>query len=278
MASSQSKRILATPSSYAKKNYLYVQEVGTLTSLKPHISSRDHLDSFLFFMVLEGAGYLTYHGKRFFLTKGCCVWIDCRVPYSHESSTTDPWTLTWVHFYGTQAPTLYQSYVNSDMPVIFTPQTLTPFSDCIYAIYQRQTKPGALNELYCNKYLTDLITLCYEEGSLTHHESSNIGEKLESVRAYLEEHYMDKLSLDELSEHFFISKYHLAREYRRCFGITIGNDITARRVSRAKSLLRFTQDSIEEISTSCGFSDAGYFIKVFKRQENMTPLEYRHKW
>ena len=50
------------------------------------------------------------------------------------------------------------------------------------------------------------------------------------------------------------------------------------RLSRAKSLLRFSDSSVEEIAADCGFADAGYFIKVFKKAENMTPLEYRRKW
>ena len=85
-------------------------------------------------------------------------------------------------------------------------------------------------------------------------------------------------ALEELSGLFFISKYHLSREYKKKYGITIGSDLTGRRISHAKSLLRFSDSSIEEIALLCGFADAGYFIKVFKKAENMTPLEYRRKW
>ena len=54
MAKSSSNRILNTPSSYAKQHYLYVQEVGTLQSIEPHISRRQNLDSYLFFIFLQG--------------------------------------------------------------------------------------------------------------------------------------------------------------------------------------------------------------------------------
>ena len=40
MAKSSSNRILPTPSSYAREHYLYVQEIGTLQSLEPHVSKR----------------------------------------------------------------------------------------------------------------------------------------------------------------------------------------------------------------------------------------------
>ena len=46
MSVSNSSRILATPTSFAKNNFLYVQEVGSLQSVSPHISRRDNLESF----------------------------------------------------------------------------------------------------------------------------------------------------------------------------------------------------------------------------------------
>ena len=70
----------------------------------------------------------------------------------------------------------------------------------------------------------------------------------------------------------------LSREYKKNYGVTILNDLVAIRISHAKSLLRFSDTSIEQIALSCGFQDAGYFIKVFRNAEGMTPLVYRKKW
>ena len=62
--------MLATPSSYAKKHYLYVQEIGTLTSMEPHVSSRENISSYLFLTVLKGEGYLTYRGRKHYIQAG----------------------------------------------------------------------------------------------------------------------------------------------------------------------------------------------------------------
>ena len=78
MAKSLSDRVLATPSSYAKKHYLYVQEIGTLTSMEPHVSSRENISSYLFLTVLKGEGYLTYRGRKHYIQAGDCVYINCR--------------------------------------------------------------------------------------------------------------------------------------------------------------------------------------------------------
>ena len=86
------------PSAHARARYLYVQEIGTLTSMEPHISSRENLSSYLFLTVRRGEGYLTYRGKRHFIKTGDCVYINCRNQYAHESTAEHPWTLMWVAF------------------------------------------------------------------------------------------------------------------------------------------------------------------------------------
>ena len=48
---SLSDRFLYTPSEFARKNLNYIQEIGKLKSIKPHISTRKELDSFLFFII-----------------------------------------------------------------------------------------------------------------------------------------------------------------------------------------------------------------------------------
>lgn len=278
MTNSISDRILSTPSGYAKQHYLYVQEIGTLTSVKPHISSRENLSSYLFLAVIQGAGYLTYRGRKDFITAGDCVYIDCRYPYAHESTAEHPWTLMWVHFNGHSAEDFYKTYGSQEREYIFRPNSTAPYTETLGALYSLLRSKPSLMELSAHRYLTDLVTLCITEPLSGPAGTSPLTHKLEQVRSYLEEHYDRKLSLEALSSLFFISKYHLSREYKKRYGTTIISDLTARRISRAKSLLRFSDFSVDEIAQQCGFQDSGYFIKVFRRAENMTPLEYRRKW
>ncbi len=278
MAQSLSDRILATPTPYGRSHYLYVQEIGTLTSMEPHVSSRENLSSYLFLTVQKGEGYLTYRGKRHFIQAGDCVYINCRNQYAHESTEEHPWTLMWVHFNGNGADDYYEAYQRQERSSIFHPADTAPFTDSLTALYGLMQAKPSLMELAAHRYLTDLVTLCFMENRPDSPEGAAMAGKLQGVRQYLEEHYMEKLSLEELSSLFFISKYHLSREYKKNYGITIGSDLTARRLSHAKSLLRFSRYSVEEIAARCGFSGAAYFIKVFRKSENMTPSEYRKKW
>lgn len=276
MISSNSSRIIATPTSFAKMHFLYVQEIGSLQSLSPHVSRRDNLDSFLFFVVTSGKGTLTYHDHTFPLTGGDCVFLDCLEEYSHESSREEPWTLSWVHFHGKQASLLYNHFLELGGSFLFHPNNLSLFLDTLDILFKTQQNPGNSREILSHRYLTDLIGLCI-------HEIGNIGndsisEKIRDIQNYLEIHFSEKITLNHLADRYFVSKFHLSREFKKLTGSTIGSYLTTLRVSHAKKQLRFTTLPLDAIAGECGFSDTSYFVKVFKHAEGMTPGEYRSRW
>lgn len=275
---SVSKRMIATPTPYTRKNCLYVQEIGSLVSMEPHISRREDLKSYLLLLVMSGRGRFFHQGTVFPLKQGDCIWIDCAKPYSHESSPDSPWELKWVHFYGAGADVFYRTYREQGNPFCFSPANAGALNQALSTLFTLHHEDAPQKELLCHKYLTDIITLCFLEHAGQNAEKNRTFAKMASVREYLKEHYAQVITLDELASLFFISKYHLSREYKQYCGTTLMNDLTALRLSHAKSLLRFTNESIESTAVSCGYQNANYFIKVFKRSEGITPLEYRRKW
>jgi len=60
-----SNRILYTPSNFARDFLIYLQETGRLRAIAPHSSNREGLQSFLCFVVLDGAGKLYYDGREY---------------------------------------------------------------------------------------------------------------------------------------------------------------------------------------------------------------------
>lgn len=109
LSSVQSSRILYTPSSFARSSLLHLQEVGSLTAIKPHTSKREKLQSFLCFMVEDGEGELVYEGKQYVLKAGDVVFIDCRKAYSHNTDKM-LWSLRWCHFYSSTMSSIYDKY------------------------------------------------------------------------------------------------------------------------------------------------------------------------
>lgn len=278
MASSKSDRIIATPSAFARKHYLYVQEVGSLLSLAPHVSKRDNLSSFLFFTVTKGSGKLYLKGQKHCLRAGDCVFLNCQEEYAHESSHDNPWELSWVHFYGGQMDAFYQHYIDQNREQLFHPKEISAFTSLLQSLYHAQSLKDSRTEISSHKYLTDLLFLLFTWQETETAESSFANEKLSQIRNYLDNNYTKNISLDELSSLFYLSKFHLSREFKRIYGVTIGSYLLQKRLTEAKNHLRFSDDPVDRISHQCGFVDTGYFIKVFKKSEGMTPRQYRQKW
>lgn len=101
-----------------------------------------------------------------------------------------------------------------------------------------------------------------------------ISRGVEAARSMLEERYMDKVGLDDLSRAACLSKYHLLRVFRRELGLTPHEYQQQLRLNRAKELL-LAGMSQAEAAAATGFSDQSHFSKKFKAHAGVTPGEYR---
>ena len=95
------------------------------------------------------------------------------------------------------------------------------------------------------------------------------------VFSYLNTHYRENLTLDELSQKFFISKSTLNYNFKRHLLCTPMEYLTNVRLAKAKELLLNSKKSIAAVAKECGFSSPNYFGLVFKRKEHVSPALYR---
>jgi AraC-like DNA-binding protein len=272
------RRIINTPSDFARKCLFYVQETGYLKCLKSHLSQRTNLNSYLFFIVLSGRGVVTYKEQEYILNSGDCILINCMEHYTHQSDLSSPWELLWVHFNGIAAEEYYKYFI-STFNYVWHAERSETYAAIIYELIDVHQKKEASWELLSSKLITDLLTNCMiRKNPEQSPDSDAITYKLYQVKEYLEQNYTEKIQLDILAETFYISKFHLCREYKKLFGTTIIDYVTMKRITSAKELLRFSKMSIEDIAVNSGYPDASYFNKVFQKMEGMTASEFRRKW
>lgn len=274
-----SNRIIYTPSQFAKTNLIHLQEIGELCAQKPHTSRRENLQSFLFFIVLSGSGHLEYGGQQYPLSKGDCVFIDCRRPYSHHTAD-DLWALKWAHFYGPTMNGIYEKYVERGGRPCFLPKTPDAFHAILNAVFELAGSNVYVRDMKICEKLTALLSLLMEESWNPGQSAASLSQKqnMQKVKEYLEQHYFEKITLEQLSEIFYINKFYLTRMFKEQFGTTLGSYLLQVRITHAKQLLRFTDKTIERIGQECGMNDANYFTRTFKKVEGIPPGEYRKRW
>ena len=277
-SSVRSFRILYTPSSFARTSLLHLQEIGSLQAIHQHTSTRTNLTSFLCFVVLSGTGSLTYEGMTYELSVGDCVFIDCRKAYSHSTSD-NLWSLQWCHFYSPSLPAVYEKYKERGGRPVFHPDDLTPFTSLLTDLYNLASSSDYIRDMRINEKLGSLLTLLMEQS--WHPESVIVSRKrmeLVAVKEYLDEHYTEKIMLEELAEKFFINKFYLSKIFKETYGTTVNNYLISKRITRAKQLLRFTDMTVDEIGVAVGMADANYFSRMFRKVEGISPREYRKQW
>lgn len=95
-------------------------------------------------------------------------------------------------------------------------------------------------------------------------------QQLKSVIAFLNNHYTDSISLDDLEKQFFISKYHLCRLFHQNTGLTIHQYLTRKRLTLAGEL---TSDgkSLSEAAILAGFGDYSSFYRAYKKEYGQKP-------
>lgn len=271
-------RILYTPSAFAKTNLIHLQETGTLQANKPHISKRENLSSFLFFIVIDGEGTLNYDNQTYQLKQYDCVFINCKKPYYH-STTNNLWKLKWAHFNGPNMNAIYEKYKERGGTPTFHPNNISRYINILDNIHTTSISSNYTKDMTIFQQLAELLSYLMEDSWHQNTSKQNTKKQnLQQIKDYIDQHYQEKITLDQLSQLFFINKYYLTRVFKEQFGITINNYIQQVRITHAKQLLRFTDLSIEKIANQVGIDDSNYFIRQFKQIEELTPNEYRKMW
>lgn len=95
---------------------------------------------------------------------------------------------------------------------------------------------------------------------------------------YIHSNLDKELTLDEVARNVYVSSTYLSHLFSKCIKMTFSQYIVHARLQKAKDLLSNTTMSIMDIALECGFNSQSYFSNVFKKQEGLTPKEYRKEF
>jgi AraC-like DNA-binding protein len=97
----------------------------------------------------------------------------------------------------------------------------------------------------------------------------------ESICLYVQENFHGPITRESVARHFGLAPNHVSRLFRREGFMRFNDYLNLVRVNRAKFMLQNYGITLKEIAASCGYSDATYFCRVFKKICKVTPTQYR---
>ncbi len=100
-------------------------------------------------------------------------------------------------------------------------------------------------------------------------------EKMKLVLKYIENHYMDKITIEEIAAEAGLSQSHFMKYFKNMMGTSFTRYLNEYRLIMASRLLVSSDASILDIAAEVGFENLSYFNRTFKKRFSQTPREYR---
>ena len=97
----------------------------------------------------------------------------------------------------------------------------------------------------------------------------------EEMLSFIEAHYREDISMQDAATALRYSDAYFCKRFKQCFKVNFSAYLNEYRVGKARQLVLDPRLSLKDVSTACGYADANYFTRVFKRITGKTPSEYR---
>lgn len=277
----QSRWNTVSATAASKASLMYLQEAGEFFAGPDYYTTREGFASYLLKYTISGSGVLDYQGQQYTVPPGHIYWIDCRKRQSYRvNKTVGHWRVIWVHFNGGNAQFYYDLFLkqNGGSPVAAVPVD----SPVYHILNQLLEQSGAGGYQQKNDLIyADLLHQLVSQVTLSTMVSArpdDIPQTVKSVQMYLMQNFRQNTTLEQLGAQFNLNPYYLQKQFKRFVGQTPSEYVIYLRMSRAKELLRNTQKTIGEIAAEVGIENLGYFTRLFKKQEGMTPRDYNKLW
>lgn len=264
------------PSAVASKLYLYPVVIGHFYYEPGYYLQRNKYDSILLMHIIDGTCTGVFEGRPFTAEKDQIVLLDCYRPQEYgNKSSSQTLDVAWLHFDGPLARSYYE-LLTAGRQNVFSLANTYAISHNMQRILSLFRESAPIREAIVSEYITRMLTELLNGAS---HQAENSdtshAQVVENSLAYINEHFSEPISLEQLARASNLSLYYFTRVFSARTGFTPHQYLIATRLNSAKYLLQTSKIPVKEIAFSCGFNSESSFCSTFRKWENMTPGEFR---
>ena len=239
-----------------------------------HSVPHTHNHTELFFIV-SGRGQFLIQNQVFPVGVNNLVIITPNVAHTEDSLNAQPLEYIVLGIEGIELATTENS--NGQFCILDHLESVE-FSSCLRNILREMELKNTGYEDICQAYMEILIIRLMRTTSLSVQSGPQTvsgNRQCAFVRRYIDLHFKEPLTLEQLSGEAHMNKYYLSHAFKREYGVSPINYMISRRIEESKYLLAETDLSLSHIAQLLGFSSLSYFSQVFRRTQDISPMEYR---
>lgn len=276
-----------TISSYEKKGYLY--EDFRMFHLRDNVDRKYEFHYHDFYKILICvSGNVTYHieGRSYRLKPYDIVLVGRNDIHRPQVASGDDYERIIFYIsreyldrhmgegYDLSYPFLRAAEEQEDV-LRFPAMTNTGLMEVVGAIEKNAQEDAYAGKLYANvlflQFMILLCRACVEYPDCFSH-SVTYNQKMIDILRYINEHLAEELSVETVAEHFYISRYHMMRQFKEETGYTIHQYITEKRVLKAQNMMQAGVPATKACY-ACGFQDYSTFSRAFKSKLSKKPSD-----
>jgi len=229
---------------------------------------------YLIHFILNGKGFYEIGENRFELKKGEAFLIRPQEITYYEADREEPWEYAWTAFDGEAAGEMLKTAgLTAEKPVCDILK-LEACEEYLRLMTEKFNHPGYHEYELMGYFYLIFSTIARAE---TRREEALEQSHYEKALAYIRHNYSYDIRVSDIARHVGIDRTYLFKIFKQYTGGSVKKYLTEYRILSAKYMLTDTDYNMTEIALSCGFYDLPSFCRNFKKQEGMTPAQYRNK-
>ena len=236
----------------------------------PHAHSHTEL-----FFIVSGKGQFIIQDQIFPVGINDLVIINPNVIHTEDSLNAQPLEYIVLGIGGIELATTENS--NGQFCILDHFES-AEISSCLRNILREMEQKNTGYQDICQAYMEILIIRLMRNTAMTLQAEPQVNtgnRQCANVKRYIDLHFKESLTLEQLAEEAHMSKYYLSHAFKREYGVSPINYMISRRIDESKYLLTETDLSMSQIAQLLGFSSLSYFSQVFRKENNTSPMEFR---
>lgn len=253
---------------------IYVRGIGC--TMQGHIKREDGYEWHQIVYSIHGSGLLSVDGRKYKISAKTAFFLPKGIPHEYYNTSKD-WDTHWLVIEGQDLETILSRF-NLIKAAVFSLSEINKLDEIFNKIFITLQSDKQYGGFYASAYSYEFLIEFYK---ITRNKTSEISEfknhNLFYVLNYITTNYMFTITLEELCTVASVSKEHLCRLFQKHLAMSPVEYINHHRIQVAKELLISTDLQVKDIAKKVGFNDNGYFSKIFKSFEGVTPKVYKYK-